>query len=207
MSVGCCRRAETHARAEGRRAGFSGLRVGKPQPVRQCECMRRALRDRARHRSANCWSAFVSTVHAHAPPGRCAFDVDLPLVLHAANRYRLEFPVLGKYRLLRRRFAPFVGFGPTFRRVGFKGQNITIDLSGPASPGQVVTSVSDVHGRPLAAWTGAGRRRGVPKPFVRFSPELRYSHRPSGKACNECGPFTLPVPRSSSTVLLLGVGF
>ena len=118
-----------------------------------------------------------------------------------------EFPVLAKYRLLRRRLAPFVGFGPTFRRVGFNGRNTTIDLSGPPSPGQVVTSVSDVHDTRWQAGPALAGGVEFRNRFVRFSPKLRYSYWPSGKACNACGPFALAVARSSSTVLLLGVGF
>lgn len=118
-----------------------------------------------------------------------------------------EFPVMGKYRLLRRRLAPFVGVGPTFRRVGFAGQNTIIDISGPPSPGQVVTSVSDVEDTRWEVGLALGGGMEFRTRSVRFSPELRYSHWALGKACKDCGPLTLPVARSHSTVLLLGIGF
>jgi hypothetical protein len=117
-----------------------------------------------------------------------------------------EFPIMGKYRLLRRRLGPFVGVGPTFRRVHFNGQNTIVDISGPPS-GQVVTSVSDVEETRWQAGLVLGGGMELRTRFVRFSPELRYSHWVSGKACKDCGPLTLPVARSSSTMLLLGIGF
>jgi hypothetical protein len=118
-----------------------------------------------------------------------------------------EFPVLGKYRLLHRRLAPFTSFGPTFRRVAYTGQNTIIDISGPPSPGQVVTSVSHVEETRWQAGLALGGGMEFRTHFVRFSPELRYSHWAAGKACKDCGPLTLPVARSNSTVLLLGIGF
>jgi uncharacterized membrane protein YeiB len=41
--------------------------------------------------------------------------------------------------------------------------------------------------------------------IVRLSPEIRYSRWQSHDPCAECGPFTLPLARSSSTVLMLGI--
>lgn len=118
-----------------------------------------------------------------------------------------EFPVLGKYRLLRGRLAPFLGFGPTFRRVAFSGQNTIINISGPPAPGQVVTSVSNVEEIRWQAGAALGGGIEFRTRLVRFSPELRYSRWASGKACEDCGPLTLPIARSSSTLLLLGISF
>ena len=118
-----------------------------------------------------------------------------------------EFPVMGKYQLLRRRPGPFIGVGPTFRRVAFTGQNTIINVSGPPSPGQVATSVSDVDETRWQPGLVLGGGMAFRTGFLRFSPELRYSHWASGKPCRDCGPLTLPVARSNSTVLLLGIGF
>jgi hypothetical protein len=118
-----------------------------------------------------------------------------------------EYPILPKYRPLRRRVSPFAGVGPAFRRIGLQGQNTTIIVSGPPVPGQTVTSVVNIAD---ARWEaglviagGVEFRTG----FVRFSPEMRHSRWPWEEACKNCGPFTLPLARSHSTVLILGVGF
>jgi hypothetical protein len=118
-----------------------------------------------------------------------------------------EFSVAGKYRLLRRVLAPFVTFGPTFRRIGFTGQNTIIDIPGPPSPGEVVTTFSDVEETRWQVGLAVGAGMEFRTRFVRFSPELRYSRWASGDACNDCGPLTLTVARSHMTVLLVGVSF
>ena len=118
-----------------------------------------------------------------------------------------EFPVMGKYRVLRRRLTPFIVFGPTFRRVGFEGQNTIVNISGPPTAGQVVSSVSDIEETRWQAGLALGGGMEFRTRFVRLSPELRYSHWASGTACKDCGPLTLPVARSNSTVLLVGIRF
>jgi hypothetical protein len=118
-----------------------------------------------------------------------------------------ELPLVAKYRLPRRRFSPFVGTGPAFRRIGLEGQNTIIDVSGPPSPGRIVTSVFDVsETRWQAGWTIAGGIQFRTR-FVRLSPELRHLRWAYGRTCHDCGPFALPAARSNSTVLLLGFGF
>ena len=116
-----------------------------------------------------------------------------------------EFPILAKYRLLRR-LSPYVAIGPAFRRVGLQGQNTNISVSA-LPPGQIVTSVSEIaEAAWQAGWAIAGGIEFRTR-FVRFSPELRHSRWLSGINCDDCGPFVLPIARSNSTVLLLGFGF
>jgi hypothetical protein len=116
-----------------------------------------------------------------------------------------EFPILPKYRLLQRSIAPVVGAGPSFRRLAMQGENTTIPLS--PSPGQPVTAVATIAdtrwGIGLCLAAGVEFRTRV----VRFSPEIRYSRWSSQSPCRECGPYTLPLARESSTVLLLGISF
>jgi hypothetical protein len=116
-----------------------------------------------------------------------------------------EFPIVPTYRMWRGPVSPFVGIGPTFRRVAMQGRNTTIPLSPlPGEPVAFAVGVGETRwdsGLCLAAGVEFRRRS------LRFSPEMRYSRWSSHNPCAECGPYTLPLARSGSTVLLLGVSF
>jgi hypothetical protein len=196
------------ARAQSRRAYLSGVRVREPRKHRKCERLRGPVPGRAnspdphvaslvdRHRGA---------FHAVAIRGRRTVH-HRPLVLHARRTGAAwELPIVPKFHLLRRSVTPFVGVGPTFRRLAMQGQNTTIPLSPP--PGQPVTSITIIS---ETRWqTGLCLAGGVEfrTSAVRFSPELRYSRWSPQSACEECGPYTLPLARSSATVLMLGISF
>jgi hypothetical protein len=117
-----------------------------------------------------------------------------------------EFPMVAKYRLRRWRLSPYVGIGPSFRRIRLEGQNTIITFAGPPTPGEV-TSVSDVAETRWQAGVAMGGGFEFRTRFVRFLPELRYSRWASGEGCKNCDLFTLPAARSSSTVFLFGFGF
>ena len=113
-----------------------------------------------------------------------------------------EVPILAKYRFNPGRIAPFVGAGPTFRRISMEGENTIINVAG--QPLTAVASVSQTEWQSGVVLGGGVEFRTS---FVRFSPEVRYSRFGSPDPCAECGPYTLPLARSSATVLLLGITF
>ena len=116
-----------------------------------------------------------------------------------------EFPMVAKYRIGKNNAAPFVGAGPTLRRVSMHGENVTIP--GNPSPGQPVTSATTVEENRLDAGVVLAGGVEFKTRIFRLSPEIRYSRWRSHDPCAQCGPYTLPLARSNSIVLLLGIGF
>jgi len=117
-----------------------------------------------------------------------------------------EFPIVPKYRFLKGDVSPFVGAGPTFRRITMDGQNTIIPLT--TVPGQPLTSVTPITQTQWEAGLCLAAGIEFRTRAVRLTPEIRYLRWSSSEhTCDACGPYTLPLARSNATVLLLDVSF
>lgn len=146
---------------------------------------------------------FKLAVEADALTSHSEWSESYPNFYDATTSARSwEFPILGKYRFGGGAFRPFVGGGPTFRKLTSLSKTITNVVAGPAPrPPVSDPAIVDDTNKGIV-FTGGLEFKIL---FLRLSPEIRYTRWTSNNVAS--GISDLVSTKQNQWQFLISLGF